>query len=86
MGDHKIEDLVSDMGIKLDKDSNGDINLWHAGNNLPPYVEDGTLTQEEADTYYSIIEGALNVPGNDYKGDGSVLLTDILDYLVDNDY
>ena len=86
VGDHTIDDLVEDMGIKLDKDSNGDINLWHASYNLPPYVEDGTLTQEEADTYWSIIEGALAVPGNDYKGDDSVLLTDIRDYLIDNNY
>ena len=74
------------MGIKLDKDSNGDINLPAAAENLHPYVEDGTLTQEEADTYYSIVEGALAVPGNDYKGDQSVMLEDIHDYLVDSAY
>ena len=74
------------MGIELDKDSNGDIKLSSAGNNLPPYVEDGTLSQAEADSYYSIIEAALAVPGNDYKGTGCVLLTAIQDYLEDNDY
>ena len=86
MGDHKIDDLVLDMGIKLDKDSNGDISLYHAGINLPPYVEDGTLSQAEADSYYSIIEAALAVPGNDYLGVGAVLITAIHEYMEDNDY
>ena len=84
--DHTIESLVEWMGIELDKDSNGDISLYHAGINLPPYVEDGTLSQAEADSYYSIIEAALAVPGNDYKGTGAVLLTAIQEYLEDNDY
>ena len=72
--------------MELDKDKNGDINLVQAGINLPPYVEDGTISQAEADSIYSIIEAALAVPGNDYKGKGSVLVTAIHEYLEDNDY
>ena len=84
--DHTIDGLVGWMFMELDKDKNGNISLYHAGLNLPPYVEDGTITQAEADTYYSIIEAALAVPGNDYLGVGAVLITAIKEYMENNDY
>ena len=53
--DHPLEDLTEKIGILLDKDHNGDVNLGAVERNLPPYVEDGTLTQEEADMYLEIV-------------------------------
>ena len=77
MRDHPISDLTDNIGILLDKDGNGDVNLAHVTRNLPPYIDDGTLTQEEADMYVSIVAGALEQDGADYKGNGSVMLEDV---------
>ena len=84
--DHPVSGLAEQMGILLDMDGNGDINLTHAINNLANYVEDGTVTQEEADMYTVIIKGALEQDGADYKGDGSVMISDIITYLEANYY
>ena len=82
--DHPTSDLVDYLGLILDMDSNGDINIYHAETNLANYVDSDDLDQESADFYFEILSGALT-DETDYKGDGSILLEDIAEY-IDNNY
>ena len=66
-------------------DKNGAVSINAAINNAANYVAEGQLDQDTADMYLKIIEEALLVPGNDWKGTGvSVLLDDITIFLQDN--
>ena len=84
--DHPIEDFTDEIMYLLDMNQDGDVSLRHAEKNLNNYVEDGTLTREEADDLYSIIEGALAQEGADWEGKGSVKNYDITKYLINNFY
>ena len=81
-GSRPVSELSDTIGIMLDMDKNGDVNLGWAEINLSNYVDSGELDQATSDMYFSIIENALFYkPENDYKGNNSVMLYDITEYL-----
>ena len=66
-------------------DKNGAVSINSARNNAATYVAEGQLDQDTADMYLKIIEEALLVPGNDFKGDGiRIKLESITIFLQDN--
>ena len=51
VNDHPVTELSDEIGIWLDMDKNGDVNLGHAINNLANYVAAGDLDQETANLF-----------------------------------
>ena len=79
--DHPLEDLVATMIDLLDMDKNDYININALRNvNLPRLLDEGTITQDEADMYDTIVGGALDTIDNDERVHRDV----ILQYLQDN--
>ena len=64
--DHPLDDLVQTMIDLLDTSKNDYINLNYQKNtNIPALLDANTITQEEADLYWEILEGTLETVAED---------------------